>query len=80
MIPTGFQIREGRELVGLSQVDLAAAAGVGLAVVVRAEMAAHIPALTRRDSSAIQAALEMAGVVFIEEDGGAGVQRRESEP
>ncbi len=74
MIPTGWQIREGRELVGMSQADLAEAAGVGLAVVVRAELAAHMPMLTRRDSAAIQGALEAAGVEFIREDGGPGVQ------
>lgn len=79
MIPTGFQIRAGRELAGLSQADLATAAGVGLAVVVRAEMAAHMPALTRKDSAAIQEALEAAGVEFVREDGGIGVRLRESE-
>ena len=53
MIPTGFQIREGRGLVGMSQTDLATAAGVGLAVVVRAELAVHMPQITVRDSVAI---------------------------
>ena len=77
MIPTGWQIREGRELARLSQADLAEAAGVGLAVVVRAEMAAHMPQLTRKDSTAIQHTLEAAGVEFIREDGGPGVQLRE---
>ena len=57
MIPTGWQIREGRHLIGMSQADLAIAASVGLAVVVRAEMAVHIPIFTRRDSAAIQTAL-----------------------
>ena len=76
MIPTGWQIREGRELIGMSQADLAEAVGVGLAVIVRAELAAHMPQLTRRDSSAIQQALETAGVEFVREDGGPGVQVR----
>ena len=76
MIPTGWQIRGGRELVGMSQADLAEAAGVGLAVVVRAEMAAHMPMLTRRDSAAIQGALEAAGVEFVQRNGGSGVQLR----
>ena len=31
MIPTGWRIREGRELIGLSQADLAEAAGVEFA-------------------------------------------------
>ena len=74
VIPTGFQIREARELVGMTQFDLAAAAGVGLALVIRAELAAHIPQLTRRDSAAIQGALEAAGVEFVHEDDGVGVQ------
>ena len=76
MIPTGRQIREGRELVGMSQADLAEAAGVGLAVVVRAELAAHMPMLTRRDSAAIQEALEAGGVEFVQGNGGPGVQLR----
>ncbi len=79
MIPTGWQIHEGRQLIGMSQSDLAKAAGVGLAVVVRAEMAAHIPMLMRRDSAAIQATLEAAGVEFVQEDGGVGVQVRKAE-
>ncbi len=36
----------------MSQSDLAATADVGLAVVIRAEMSAHMPMLTRRDSAA----------------------------
>lgn len=80
MIPTGFQIRAGRELIGMSQADLAAAAGVGLAVVVRAELSSHIPALTRRDSAAIQQAIEAAGVEFVHEDDGTGVRLREARP
>ena len=76
IIPNGRQIREGRELVGMTQTDLAAAADVGLALVVRAELATHIPQLTRRDSAAIQGALEAAGAEFVREDGGVGVQMR----
>ena len=78
MIPTGWQIRQGRELIGLSQADLAEAASVGLAVVVRAELAAHMPVLTRRDSAAIQEVLEAAEIEFIREDGGPGVQLRKA--
>lgn len=80
MIRAGFQIHEGRELVGMSQAGLAEAAGVGLAVVVRAELAAHIPQITMRDSVAIQKALEVAGVEFVREGGGAGVRLRKVEP
>ena len=77
MIPTGWQIRQGRELIGMSEADLAGAANAGLAVVVRAEMSAHMPMLTRRESAAIQQVLEDAGVEFFREDGGgAGVRLR----
>ncbi len=57
----------------MSQADLAAAAGAGLAVVVRAEPAAHILQLTRKDSTAIQGVLEAADVVFVRENGEIGV-------
>ena len=81
MIPTGRQIREGRKLVGMSQTDLATAAEVALNVVIRAELAEGMPTLTRRDSTAIQNALEAAGVEFIPENGGgAGVRLRKVEP
>lgn len=79
MIPTGWQIREGREMVGMTQVKLAKAAGVGLALVVHAELAAHMPILTHRDAAAIQRVLEVAGVEFVWEDGGLGVQLRKVE-
>ena len=78
MIPTGWQIREGRELIGLSKADLAEAAGIGLAMVVRAELVAHMPMLTRRDSAAIQEALQAAGVELVREDGGPGLQLRKA--
>ena len=79
MIPTGWQIRQGREMIGMSQANLAEAAGVGLAVVIRAELAAHLPQILRRDSTAIQRVLETAGVEFVREDGGPGVQLRKGE-
>ncbi len=78
MVPTGWQIRQGRELIGLSLADLAEAASVGLAVVIRAELAAHMPMLTRRSSAVIQEVLEAAGVEFIHEDGGPGMQLRKA--
>ena len=79
MIPTGWQIRQGRELISMSQAELAATADAGLAVVVRAEMSAHTPQITRRDSTAIQQVLEGAGVEFFREDGGPGVRLRKAE-
>ncbi len=67
MIPTGWQTRGGRELISMFQADLAAAAGVGLAVVVRAELAAHADTHEAGDSAAIQETLEAAGIVFVQE-------------
>ena len=64
----------------MSQPDLAATADVGLAVVIRAEMSAHMPMLTRRDSAAIQQVLEVTGVEFFREYGAAGVRQRKVEP
>ena len=79
MFPTGWQIHEGRRLIGMSQDALAKAAGIGLAVVVRAEKAVNTSVLTRRDLAAIQATLEAAGAEFIQENGGVGVQLRKAE-
>ncbi len=69
------RIREGQELIAMSQADLGEAAGVALAVVVRAELSAHMPMLTRRDTAVIQKALE-AGVEFVKGDSGIGVLLR----
>lgn len=80
MIPTGRQIREGRHLTGMSELDLAMAAGVGLELVIRAELVDSLPLLRKRDSIAIQKTLEAAGIEFIPENGGgAGVRLRKVE-
>jgi transcriptional regulator with XRE-family HTH domain len=70
---TSAQCRAGRGLVGLSQAELAAAAGVGLSTVRDLETERRTVAV---DSlAAIRAALESAGVVVIDENGGgAGVR------
>lgn len=79
MIPTGRQIREGRVLTGMSQSDLAVAADVALGLVVRVELVDWLPMITRRDATAIQGALESAGVEFIPENGGgAGVRLKKA--
>lgn len=75
MIPTGRQIREGRQLVGMSQADLATAANATVGLVARAEAVDWLPMITRRDSTALQTALEAAGVEFIN-GSGAGVRLR----
>ena len=75
VIPTGSQFREGRLLVGVSQVELAATANVTVGLVARAEAADGLPMITRRDSTAMQTVLEAAGVEFVQEKGvGAGVR------
>lgn len=48
MIPTGRQIREGRQLAGMSQADLAVAANATVRLVARAEAVDWLPMITRR--------------------------------
>jgi len=71
-----FQIRAARSLVGLSQPDVAKAAGVSISTLKRAE--GTIQPMASKDAMAsIQAALEAAGVEFIAPNGGgAGVRLR----
>ncbi len=81
MTPTGRQIREGRTLAGMSQGDLAAGANVAIGLLVRVEASDGLPMITRRDSIAITAALEGAGVEFISGNRNtASVQMRRREP
>jgi transcriptional regulator with XRE-family HTH domain len=71
---TAAQLRAGRALVGLSQAELAVAAGVSPRTVKRAEAGAtmHVGSL-----SALAVALAHAGVAFIGENGGGvGVRLR----
>ena len=80
MIPTGRQIREGRQLAGMSQADLATAANATVGLVARAEAVDGLPMITRRDSTALQTALEAVGAEFVAENGsGAGVRLRKVE-
>jgi len=71
-----FQIRAARSLVGLSQPDVAKAAGVSISTLKRAE--GTIQPMASKDAMAsIKAALEAAGVEFIAPNGGgAGVRLR----
>jgi transcriptional regulator with XRE-family HTH domain len=73
MPASSAQIRAARGLVGWSQADLAEQSGLSRATINRAETgAASADAL-----AAMQAALEKAGVLFLEENGdGAGVRLR----
>lgn len=73
---TPAQLRAARSLLGLSQEQVAIAAGVSAPTVRRAEGSAAISA-SERAIAAIRAALEAAGVEFIPENGGGpGVRLR----
>lgn len=71
----GWQIRRAREMVGLTQDGLAKVAGVGLAVVVHAELVDR-PLVPQGHAAALRAALEARGIRFLWEDGGIGVELR----
>jgi predicted transcriptional regulator len=71
------QIKAARSLLEWSQDDLADAAGVSLPTVKRLEAAGGIPRGRPRTLDGLQTALERAGIVFIDENGGgAGVRLR----
>jgi transcriptional regulator with XRE-family HTH domain len=70
------QLRAGRHLADLSQYDIAAATGLSLPTIKRAESEREV-SVSEDALDAIRAALEAAGVIFIEADGqGAGVRIR----
>ncbi len=73
---TPDQLRAARALKGMSQPDVASAAGVSAITVKRAEGSAK-PGASAEAIAAIRAALEAAGVVFLPENGnGPGVALR----
>lgn len=73
---TGNQLRAARALIGWSQAQVAQAAGISIPTVKRAEGQAAISA-SADAVAALRAALEMAGVEFLPENGGgAGVRLR----
>ena len=72
---TAAQCRAARGLLGWSQQKLADEAGVGIMTVHQLERDGSQP--RRATQAAVQRALELAGVEFIEENGGgAGVRLR----
>jgi len=74
---TGAQIRAGRALLRWSAEDLARRTALGVNTIRRAELADTTTALTAANELAIRQALEAAGVLFIEENGGGpGVRLR----
>ena len=81
MILTGRQFREGRLLAGMSQDDLATAAGVAPGLIVRIEAVDGMAMMRKPDALAVRAVLEDAGVEFVpESDEGPGVRLRKVEP
>lgn len=72
---TGAQIRAARAIVRWTVDDLAKAARVGVMTVRRAEAVDGEPSLLANNASAIRAALESAGIEFLDgPGGGAGVR------
>jgi transcriptional regulator with XRE-family HTH domain len=68
------QIRAARHLVSLSQADIVKVTGLSMPTVKRAESEREV-SVSSEARAAIQAALESAGVVFVEENGeGLGVR------
>jgi transcriptional regulator with XRE-family HTH domain len=70
------QIRAARALLGWRQEDLSKASGVGTATIQRIEkgdspISGYVSTLVR-----IQAAFEDAGILFIDDDGAAGIGLR----
>jgi len=71
------QIRAARALLRWSAADLARESSLGANTVRRAEVADEGTSLTAANDLAVRRALEAAGVVFIDENGGgAGVRLR----
>ena len=62
------QCRAARGLLGWTQRELSNRARVGLVTICHFETAAHVPRLATLD--AITRAFELAGIVFIHENGG----------
>ncbi len=67
------QIRAARALLGWRQGDLSRASGVGTATIYRIEKASSGSTGYVSTLSRIQATFETAGVLFIDDDGSAGI-------
>jgi DNA-binding XRE family transcriptional regulator len=71
------QLRAARALIGWSAEDLSRQSAVSLRTIRRAELAGYDSSITLANALAIRRALEAAGIVFIEENGGGlGVRLR----
>lgn len=77
---TGSQIRAARALLKWSAHDLADRTGVSYAAIQRAERVDDMPNMQTKNLAAIKAALEAAGVQFLDGpysgDGGPGVRMK----
>jgi len=74
---TSEQIRAARALVRWRAEDLARESAVGVATIRRAELTQHQTSMTVANDLAVRRALEIAGVEFIDENGGGpGVRLR----
>ncbi len=75
------QIRAARALLRWSAADLAKESSVGVNTIRRAEVAEQQTTLTIANEQAIRRALEAAGVLFIDQNGGGpGVRLRDPQP
>jgi transcriptional regulator with XRE-family HTH domain len=75
---TSAQIRAARSLIKWTAEDLARESSVSLRTIRRAELADQDTSMTTANELAVRRALEVAGVEFIEENGGgAGVRLRQ---
>jgi hypothetical protein len=75
---TSSQIRAARALLRWRAEDLAQESAVGIATIRRAELTNETTSLTAANDLSLRRALEAAGVVFIDENGGGpGVRLRQ---
>ena len=78
---TNAQMRAARALLDWSAEDLARESSLGLATIRRAENSENPTSMTAANNLAVRRALEMAGVEFIDENGGGpGVRLRRQRP
>ena len=84
MVPkllTSAQIRAARALVRWSAEDLARQTSLSVTTIRRAELANEETSMTTANDLAVRRALEVAGVEFIDENGGGpGVRLRKRQP
>jgi ribosome-binding protein aMBF1 (putative translation factor) len=76
---TSAQIRAARALLRWSAEDLAQESAIGVTTIRRAELADGATSMTAANDLAVRRALEMAGVEFIDANGGGpGVRLRKN--